>query len=331
MINRQDLQNMVATQQPNKEILGFLVWYSISEMFVQKDELSQRLSAAGITQGFMPKSICGADAFRKASSVVEAKNIPVKKDVSRNILVREVSRDKDHIQRNIVFEFVKKAQKKLSYKSEEAIVEFDKINNLINVSQCSSDSEPVVNQIKNNFQLFYNNYDSRAIRTMCTKYLWSLNPVSVRPSGSIYFVPFQYEEDLKKLLDFLKGFDKTTTEGHMVPLIDSQEQRDMVKAKIQEYLQNTLQSMSEHLRNPYIDKGNANVLLDSAKFTLANFRDYKVALSDELSEMDFTLELIQKQMISLIEKLNKQDGMSPTAKARAKVNAEKFKAQDIAI
>ncbi len=301
-----NLQNVAAVSQQENGILGHLVWYSISEMFVPRDELRQRLVDAGIGEGYMPRPISGADAFRKASSAVEGKDVlPAwNEHISLNVLVRDVARGKNYVQRNLVLEFLDKEHKELSYDSEEAVLVFDKTTNTIDVAKCSDQATAIVDQIKDNFQLFLNNHDSQALRSICTKYLWSLNPISVRPSGGIYFVPFQYEEQLKRLVDFLSSFEKGRTEAYTIPLINTEEQRDMVKAKIAEHLNNTLTEMAVMLKQPKkIEKGKANILLNNAKFVLENFRDYKEALNDELRNMDFTLDLIQQQMVCLLDRI----------------------------
>ena len=78
----------------------------------------------------------------------------------------------------------------------------------------------------------------------------------------------------------------------------------MVKAKIAEHLNNTLTEMAVMLKQPKkIEKGKANILLNNAKFVLENFRDYKEALNDELRNMDFTLDLIQQQMVCLLDRI----------------------------
>lgn len=301
-----NLQNVAAVSQQEDGILGHLVWYSISEMFVPRDELRQRLIDAGIGEDYMPRPINGADAFRKASSAVEGKGVIPSwdKSISLNILVRNVTQDKDFVQRNLVLEITDKDNKELQYEPEEAVLLFNKASNNIEVTKSSLKSGPIIDQIKDNFQLFLNNHDSQTIRTICTRYLWSLNPISVRPSGGIYFVPFQHKAGLDKLIAFLKGFGRQTTEGHTVPLINTEEQRDMVKAKIAEHLNNTLTEMAVMLKQPKkIEKGKANILLNNAKFVLENFRDYKEALNDELRNMDFTLDLIQQQMVCLLDRI----------------------------
>lgn len=84
---------------------------------------------------------------------------------------------------------------------------------------------------------------------MATKIIRGMNPVSVRPSGGVYFVPSKYQDELEKLISFLNSFNDTTEE-HKVPLINSQEQRDMVRQKVKEHLKGTLNDLANALKNP---------------------------------------------------------------------------------
>lgn len=295
-----DIHNVTAIQNPSQgDYLGYLTWYSIPGQLIPENELRQKLQNAGLAESYMPNPINGSDAFRKASSSAESK-IPLDNGSHRNILIREVFSNRNKIQRNVVFETVIPKDKKLGYKTEEAVIEYDKKAKTINVIDCSMEAQDVVNQMKANYQLYLSNYDSRAIRSMAAGILWKMSPVPVRVSGGVYFVPKMYEQELGKLTSFINSLDG---EAQKIPLVDSTEQRDMVKGKIQAMLNETLCSLSVVLTNTNMDSMSVTNHLTSAKQVLQNFRDYKKTLNEELEGMTGTLELIQLQMNNMVERL----------------------------
>ena len=77
----------------------------------------------------------------------------------------------------------------------------------------------------------------------------------------------------------------------------------MVKLKVKQHLKGTLNDLANALKNPKIDKTNANIFLEQARFTLNNFRDYQETLNDELEDMNSTIYLIQRQMMALLNRV----------------------------
>lgn len=297
-----NVQNMAAVKDESiGSVLGYLTWYSISETQIKRDDLQNNLQRCGLDEGWMPPEIRIPDAFRKATKAVEKKRVPAGDNTHQNYLVREVSSDKDHVQRNIVLEVVDAKGKRLDYLSDEAVIILDKKAGAITTEvKHGSLASDMVNRAIDLYNTFKDHHDARAIRSMVQNILRSMAPTPVRPSGGVYFVPIKYKNELDKLVGFLRCLPGES-EGFMVPLIDNPDNRDMVRKKLNDYLKDTLRSLKDGLANPKLDKCNANILLDEAKRRLKDFKQYQELLTDEMSDMQELTTLIRAQMQSMLE------------------------------
>jgi len=298
-----DIQNMAAVKDESiGGVLGYLTWYSVSETQIKRDDLLNNLRRCGLDEGWMPPKIRIPDAFRKATKAVEKKRVPGGDSTHQNYLVREVSSDKEHVQRNIVLELVDGKGKRLDYRSDEAIIILDKKDGTITteVSQGSLASD-MVNRAIDLYNTYKDHHDARAIRSMVQNMLRGMAPTPVRPSGGVYFVLINYKNELEKLNKFLHCLPGES-EGFMVPLIDNLENRDMVRKKLNDHLKDTLRSLKDGLVNPKLDKSNANILLDESKRRLKDFKMYRELLSDEMTDIQELTSLIRAQMQTMLER-----------------------------
>ena len=126
------------------------------------------------------------------------------------------------------------------------------------------------------------------------------NPV--RPSGGVYFVPVKFEKELTtvNLLQSLEG----NSEGFRVPVINSTENKDMIRKKLNDHIKLTLENLASGLKDPAINKSRANPLLSDAKAILDNFSLYQETLAEELQDMELMVDLIKKQMLTMLDKMS---------------------------
>jgi hypothetical protein len=297
------LKELAATHNVALGVLGHLTWYSISETQIKRDELLYNLRRCGLDEGWMPPEIRVPDAFRKATKAIERKKVAAGENI-HNYLVREISSDKKHVQRNIVLEVVDVKGRRLHYEPEEAILVLDKKTGTIitHIKNPGSLAAELANQASDLFNTFKDHHDARTIRSMVQNILRSMAPTPVRPSGGVYFVPVNYKQELEKLTAFLSNLPGES-EAFMIPLINNPENRDMVRKKLNDHLKDTLRFLRDGLFNPKLDKSNASMLLGEAKRRLQDFEEYKKVLADEMSDMQELIGLIQAQMLSIIEKV----------------------------
>lgn len=287
--------------------LGHLTWYTISECQIPREQLKANLQKSGLGESYMPGEIRPADAFRRATSDCEKRRIPDphKKKVFQNYLVREVNSDSDEIVRKVVKETVDSAGKRLSYNNSEATIRLEKGMGNIE-SQVESPDEVVasiVAEIKDLFNDYKTHHNSRAIRGIVGKIIKTMNPTTVRPSGGVYFIPQKHEETLTRLVGFIKSLGGQS-EGFMLPIIDEESSRDMIRQKIHDDISNTAETLArgiKRVKEKKASKTHINLALEEGKRVLSSHKEMKQTLESELEEMTDKVSLLRKQMLTLVE------------------------------
>lgn len=293
----------LAAVHNDENILGYLTWYSIFETIVDRTVLLSCLQNSGLGEDWMPKVPSVPDAFRKATKQAERKRVSTSNlNIHHNYLVRDVGSDKDRVQRNIVLEVVDSNGKKLDYRPEEAVLILDKKTGLIDVTTEPGVPKEIAEECVMLFEVFKTNHDARAIRSMVCLLIKTMAPTPVRPAGGVYFIPLKFKDQLEMMVKFLRYLPGETTEAFMIPVIDTTDNRDMVRQKLFDHLKDTLKSLKDGLQNPKLDKGNANVLLDDAKRRLEDFKEYQYLLQDQMSDMEEVQSFIKLQMTKLLDK-----------------------------
>jgi len=192
--------------------------------------------------------------------------------------------------------------KRLEYESNAVRFTLDKKVGTVAFRKNQAGISAKVDQVLVDYDIFKSHHDSRAIRSMIYNILSSLAPVSVRPSGGIYFIPIQHEETLRKLVDFISLL-VGESEGWMIPVIDRNDMRDMVKEKLSDQLKTTIRSLKKSITDDNASVGKINNSIDDAKQIIRNFGSYQETLGSELEDMYELTNLIKLQVRKLADKL----------------------------
>jgi hypothetical protein len=303
MVNLKDMA--VVTETNGKDVLGNLIWYTVGEQLIPRDVLKQKLLNAGIDEAFMPAEIRIPDAFRRATTAVERKRENgIEAGIIENYLVKEVSSDMEHVLRFIVRETKDAKGKRLEYDPRVAEISLDKKSCSISwVCDYDITAQEMCKEAEELFRTFQTHHDSRSIRAMVYRILETMAPTPVRPSGGVYFVPVKFEKELLQLVNLLQSLEGNS-EGFRVPVINSTENKDMIRKKLNDHIKLTLENLASGLKDPAINKSRANPLLSDAKAILDNFSLYQETLAEELQDMELMVDLIKKQMLTMLDKMS---------------------------
>ncbi|MBC7340933.1 MAG: hypothetical protein H5U02_00505 [Clostridia bacterium] len=310
------VENLVAFQKQVGEIkfLGSLIWYSVSDMRVNRERLEEAFAEAGIDPALLPKPICPRDAFRRACYAGEVKGIPlVDREGRINIMVREVRTDKEAIIRQVVREVVDSRNIRLEYVPLARVeLRGDKIEDLPLVENpvLREAGAAAVKRIRDAFAVEAECYNGQAIRELIGRILYTCRPVSVRPSGGVYFVPAQYDDMLEKLKSLAKELSTAGGSVQMwtVPVVDAEEQRRMVKVSLEEQVKEEADRLL-HEMDPYI-RGEAKVTekvarryAERVRELRAMVKEYQEMLETQAVTASSNLELVQMQAMALLDKV----------------------------
>lgn len=286
-------------------IIGYLTWYSIGDALYDRDDLRSKLLAAGINENFLPKEIRPSDAYRRATTAVERKKFRQNETDKeyKNYIIRDVVTRGEKLQRNIVVETVNQEGERLDYETEGAKMYFDKKSNQFTFDAKDDHAEELAEEAQKLFEKYLKAHNGATVRGSVVQYMNNLSPTPVRPSGGVYFVPIKYESNLRSLVSYVSSFEKG--EAHMIPLVNDDENRSLIRNKVKEHLEKIISQCRIAIRDDGgLQKGQMRALIEEAKRTVIQFRDYKELLSDTIADLDSSVELVRNSIHELLVKVS---------------------------
>ena len=88
-----------------------------------------------------------------------------------------------------------------------------------------------------------------------------------------------------------------------MPVINSTENKDMIRKKLNDHIKLTLENLASGLKDPQLIRAGKPSLSD-AKAILDNFSLYQETLAEELQDMELMVDLIKKQMLTMLDKMS---------------------------
>lgn len=292
--------------------LGNLVWFSLSDLRINRDHLQLAFFEAGIDESLLPKPINPRDAFRRATKVAEIKE-SLDGDRTLNLLVREVKNESDKMIRHVVREIVDKQNVRLEYTPiVELILEGDTLK-LQPLELLYDVERDIVRALYEEFNIAKDHYGYTHIRKVIMDILETTSPVSVRPSGGVYFVPLQYEPTLRSLqtlINRLRDYSVATTTRSrmdMIPVIDASERREMIEESLEDQVKKESESLIAEMSQ--LISGERKVSIKTAQGYVERVRklgalitEYEQLLETQLSEAQSHREIAMRQAMALLEK-----------------------------
>ncbi|MGB9661367.1 MAG: DUF6744 family protein [Moorellaceae bacterium] len=303
----------------NIKFLGQLLWFTITDLRVTLEQLKGAFRRTGIDESYLPKPINPRDAFRKASTMAEVKGYPLGEGKKLNLLVREVKQEKDLIIRQLVREVVDAKNVRLEYLPVAKLElsgekgEHLEIRDMINGKNLYPIERKTLDNICVNYEREKENYNGQNVRDIIMRVLRNCNPVAVRPSGGVYFVPKQYRptvDSLKELVRLLNTHKVTTYNCEMwsVPVVDAEEQRAMVRQNLEEQVMAESKALLEELADLLkaehikIRTKTAQKYIEQVRTLAQMVREYEDLLDTKITTVKANLDLVKAQAMALLEK-----------------------------
>lgn len=299
--NAVGLDNLEAlSTETSSRTLGYLVWYTIVEVEIPKEQLEYLLKQYDLWE-YMLKPISPNDAFRRAAKSIEKNNVATfYEGVTQNHLVSGFD-TKEEIVRHLVVETIDSNNQSLHYDPEKAIIKYEKETGNITYSSKTEKATELAESVISAYPRCLNNYSSRNIRQLITNILHDMAPIAVRPSGGVYFIPKKYETKLSNMLSFLKNIGQS--EGYKVPLVKNSENSDMIRLKLNEHIRGQIQQAADYLRSGSDSCAEGKKNLSSIRKLILDFKDYQDVCSLSFKEMNEMTEILQKQASRIIDRV----------------------------
>jgi len=321
------MSNLYAVQGGyNDNILGNLVWFSVSDLEIFRDDLVKLACQVGLPERFIPSPIRSADAFRRATSEIGG-ILKSGDDLTEVLMVREVLSAEERIVRHLVKEIRDKKNVRLSYE-QVGTIEFDRQFECVNVVAIADESKPALHKAKELYGRYREYFVAEHLRRMMKTTLGACQAVGVRPSGGVFFTPKSYETTIKALNSLVKSLPGGSVEMHFMPVIDAVEQRAMLEEKLRAHVltqlsqigsalggnaeilgvKKSLKSLSVEFASVLraqqtVSKTTANNAIQHLQSLKMQVSEYEGLLESNLGEVRSTLDILRRQVETMLARI----------------------------
>lgn len=307
MTSRKEFLEGVSAVQNNESssIIGYLTWYSVGDDLYNRESLRKGLIKNGIEEKYLPNPIRTSDAFRRATKAIETKRYREEETATEysNYIIRDVVSNGQKLQRNIVIETVNQTGERLDYQTNGAILNFDKKEERFTYTANDDMAEELASEALKNYEIFLNHHNGASIRGSVVHYLNELSPTPVRPSGGVYFVPVQHSEKLRKLVNFVSELPRG--ESHMIPLVNDEDNRQMIKDKVKDNLEKVLEQCRTAINDDNkLQKVQVRTIIDDARRIVSQFKDYRSLLNETIVDLESSVELVRQSINLVLQKVD---------------------------
>ena len=319
--------NLVAVKGgKTTDMLGNLVWFSVSDIEILRGDLLRMATIAGLEEKYIPAPIRSADAFRRATSEVGGM-LKTSEDYSEVLMVREVLSAEDRIVRHLIKEVRDKKNVRLSYE-QIGVIEFDRQFEQMNFIALVDEAKASLQKAKMLFDRYRDYFVADHLRRLMKNVLGACKAVGVRPAGAVYFTPKTYESTIKALHTLVQSLPGNAVEMHYLPVVDAVEQRTMVEDKLHSHVmtqlsqigslmggnaevlgvKKTLKSLSVEFASilrdqKVVSKATANNAIQQLQNLKSQVSEYEGLLESNLGEVRSTLDVLRRQVKSMLDRI----------------------------
>lgn len=297
-----NLKDVIATagQSNQEDLLGKMVYYSLSDVLIDRAEF-EKIRAACNIGGRAGTRISAANAFRAATGDVKGR-VEIG-GYSGKVYFRDNKQRKGWISRELVMEepddhtnlYTKVANVVFNRNTETLCLE--------NVSGVSPvNAQDFYAQVCNLYEKYRRCVNRRQVETVATNMLAEMNAIKIQTHGHMYFVPRSSMPYVSMFEDFIETLDKhTQNEGSLVVnslfVVNDEKQRQKMTSDFYAAIRKEVEMYDESVRH-LIDTGCQSVAIMNrwiAKIKALNEkrRMYENLFRDQLNEVNGEFSTLQ--------------------------------------
>ena len=216
-----------------QHMLGKFLYFSLSNLLVEKEELSALCESMGIAYAGCNR-LSVSDAFRSATGDIRER-VPVTTDGETNIYLA-YCRDNKHTAGILSRELVKETLNRHTNQYEKlANIFYDRRDNRFGYDNIGFDADidPIsyCRRAEELFELYQVCANRRQIETICLSYLRMLEATKVSSTGHLYFIPRQHMDKVDTFETFIEQLSDMNQNDNALSvnsfyIIDDAKQRD---------------------------------------------------------------------------------------------------------
>ncbi len=304
---------------PQELILGNLMFTSLNEMSVPHDELVNIFKQNSIPSRYI-RPISATDAYRRASSDLKRHKMYWQSDTTGEtqlsyVNVDEVKCTPDIIKRVAGFKVLDDTQQTGIGYIPFAELFFDRKSETISTNICPSlnganytEAEKVCKKFTDNFDEWSVYHTRTTVRGMIARVLNDTHPINIMPTGLCKFTSKTHTDTLYHVRDTILALNAflltpgETNLAEIIPVIDTEEQRDLVKRTFTEEVAEEMATLISDLKFVLSAKGPLSSRAAAAY--VEHFRFLKAKADDYSKLLDIYTEALQDQLKEAIELVN---------------------------
>ncbi len=295
---------------PDELILGYISWYTVTHPKVGHDDIVAWVNELNLSPSILSRNPPRTgDAFKRACRYSERKGIAIPgSEHEANVMIRKVATTPTEVERHMVVEVVDAEGRRLEYYDFAEMV-LDRTNNVLHVTRkkLSGPIQPILDEA---IELFQRNFDDalkyvdpQVLRRMIRTQLKLMSAISVRHKGSVYYFPAKYKAQGEALEEFCRRLGDGSG-FHTLPLVNTEKQREMVKAAFQQDVHDDAQQLIVEMRRMKTQGKVAAGALAAVKRRVDTIQsmvdDYQSLVEGELTQASIEAQLLKNQLMDLL-------------------------------
>jgi hypothetical protein len=318
-------------------LLGYLLWFSVAEAAVRREDLISAIEDSGLPERFAPGDISARDAFRRATSSLALSNVPLEANCQSrlfgtelrhaNFLIRDVRKRGKCVVRQVVREVVDAVGATLDHKvvGQLELSADDELRAFPLAADLLDEERGLLAGAEAAFEEAKGRHDSGAVRRVISRALSECHPVVLRASGGVYFIPVRHEPTVRSVERFVgevrdrlearleerEGVESRKLERTLVmavELVDREEYRDAIAASLDEQVDREANALIKEMadvlkRQRSITKRRQEDFFSRVRDLKRAVSDYEALLEREVTDARANLELAQKEAVSMLSKI----------------------------
>lgn len=310
-------------------LLGSLCINTTYDGAYEIDAIKARFEAEGLDTSLIPSPSGAADAFAKAITAQKETNYPLSNGHNISILLRDVTsqnpaeytikgivrEERDTRGERLYFEKigefkhyrgVRRGTGERKIDDSAAVLRWGMIPDTEALTISDEERTKIRNiavRVQRDYERFRMALDGKKIRSMTTSYLRRLDAVKLK--DSVYFVPVAHAKEMSALCRVISGLGRCRLDT--VPIIDFEDQRDLVIRSFQADTEEAMRNLAEQLQAARAKPSPATFVRLRKQYDelTARTEAYTSTLGDVVAEVSGQHDVVKSLLAALSKELLK--------------------------
>lgn len=299
---------------PQDMLLGNLLFTNLIDMKIPVSDLTGIFQANNIPESYV-KNISQADAFRRASSSIKNRILYVSGTNGNDkvrVEVDEVRNDPDSIKRIIGIKRVDEVQEDIQYEPAGEII-FNRTGGVCVATPYAQPGDAdyqifrdLCDEVEDKYADWSVYHNKDTVRNIINRIITDTHPVNLMPTGLCKFIPSGSADmvyNLKTALGEMSAYAVSPNSGRnimeVIPVIDTEEQRDLIEKNFTAEITNELFSFTQELKDVLVKRPTLSVR--TAASYVDKFNILKAKAKEYESLLGIYVDSIHQQITESLE------------------------------